>query len=203
MVIKILQWNANGVRPKTSELKNLIINRNYDVICIQETFLNEKLQYNLPGYIIERLDRKPNCKGGLLTAIKEGISYKIHKDNFHIECQHIEIISMEGNLHIKNVYMSPSEDYDKNQMQQLFNADREIVLGDFNAKHFLWNSQTENKRGKELADIINNLPNYIVLNTGQATHQNYQGGMSTIDITFATANVGNKCNWDRITLPLQ
>src|SRR5664279_3728546 len=195
MGLKILQWNSNGLRNKTYELKSLLLRDNYDVICIQETHLTEKVNYELNGYSIIRRDRELRKKGGLLIAVKEGLTYQTKDTTGVIEYQHIELQSKEGNIHILNVYIKPLEVHVTSHLTHLFNQTRAIVLGDFNAKHHLWMSKTEDLRGKELADIINNSSTYTVLNNGQTTHQNTKGGMSTIDITFATTNIASKSSW--------
>ena len=36
---------------------------------------------------------------------------------------------------------------------------------------------------------------YVVLNTGEMTHQNHGGGMSAIDVTLVTSDYALKCEW--------
>jgi len=53
--VKVLQWNAHGLLPRLEFKQHVAIN-NYDIICIQETFLNSSKTYSLPGYEIIRKD---------------------------------------------------------------------------------------------------------------------------------------------------
>ena len=74
MGISVLQWNANGLLMRQSEFKQHLVNNEYDVICIQETFLKPDKQFYLAGYDIIRRDRD-SPKGGLMMLLKHGVKY--------------------------------------------------------------------------------------------------------------------------------
>lgn len=80
---KVMFWNARGVRNKLFELSNLIAYDDLDIICINETFLDDNVNIpTMPGYNIVRLD-KTNHSGGLMIIIKETINYtNVHKGNY-------------------------------------------------------------------------------------------------------------------------
>jgi len=65
MAVSLMQWNANGLLSKQSEFKQHVANNDYDVICIQETFLKQNKQIRIPGYDTFRSDRL-EAKGGLM-----------------------------------------------------------------------------------------------------------------------------------------
>ena len=69
-----------------------------------------------------------------------------------------------------------------------------IIVGDMNAKSPLWGSDTYDTRGRDLDDAIN-AHKYVVLNTGQGTHQTSTGLMTAIDVSIASRQLASKCSW--------
>jgi len=61
-MIKLLQWNCRGLWGKLREFSNVILN--YDVSCIQETWLNDTQKVYFKNYQCFRNDRNPPCLGG-------------------------------------------------------------------------------------------------------------------------------------------
>ena len=86
-----MQWNTRGVFPRLNELKYFLSTTPNppSVIALQETYLKPSKSFNLFGYDIIRKDRKDGKPGGgILFAIKQGISYThidLHTD-LEIDC---------------------------------------------------------------------------------------------------------------------
>ena len=70
-----------------------------------------------------------------------------------------------------------------------------IVLGDFNSHNTLWGSSVTNCNGRALEDFI--LENDLVLlYDGSGTRSDpHSGKLSKLDITLASPQIGNKCDW--------
>ena len=68
--LRMLHWNAEGVRNKKLELQVLMKERNIDVCYIQETHLNSSHRFSIRGYDTFRRDRKNRPKGGILAHVK-------------------------------------------------------------------------------------------------------------------------------------
>ena len=68
--LRMLHWNAEGVRNTKLELQVLLKERKIDVCCIQETHLNSSHRFSIRGYETFRRDRKDRPKGGILTLVK-------------------------------------------------------------------------------------------------------------------------------------
>ena len=135
-----MQWNARGLMGNGAELRNQIaqMEDQPDVICIQETFLKTSKEFTLDGYNEVRKDRKDRPKGGLITFIKEGISFQEHKAPNDIECQVIQVNSKRRKIVIINVYNSPGNKIDEDAFEDLVKHRNAIILGDFNAKSPQW-----------------------------------------------------------------
>ena len=91
------------------EIGNIIIiikiylsNHQYDIICINETWLDDKIntyEVSLDGYDLVRKDRK-RTGGGVAMYIRNSISYKIGEDIMPdgLETITVEIKNLELNL---------------------------------------------------------------------------------------------------------
>ena len=68
----ILQWNAQNIISHGNELKHYTYNSNYkpDIICIQESWLNNEINFKLNNYSMVRKDRQLGTGGGVCIFIK-------------------------------------------------------------------------------------------------------------------------------------
>ena len=81
----ILQWNANGIRPRRTELIQFLSHNQYDLIFIQESHLSSDSTFRIPGYKTlqknssmtrrRTTNSTGNLGGGVLILVKTGLSY--------------------------------------------------------------------------------------------------------------------------------
>ena len=76
MGLSILFWNCQGIRPKRKELELYIKENEFDIVALNETFLNKKLTFKIPGYDTIRNDRSTGQKGGVAFLVKHGLEYR-------------------------------------------------------------------------------------------------------------------------------
>jgi hypothetical protein len=69
--LNVLQWNAEGVRPKKVPLAEKLYEEQIDIACIQETHLRPSHDFKISGYESVRLDREEGHKGGVLILIRD------------------------------------------------------------------------------------------------------------------------------------
>ena len=86
MSLNILFWNCQGVRPKRKELKLYIKENEFDIVALNETFLNKKLTFKIPGYDTIRNDHSTGQKGGVAFLVKHGqvINKEYRNNDFSI-----------------------------------------------------------------------------------------------------------------------
>ena len=105
--ITVLQWNADGLLKKP-EIKTFILDQNYSIACIQETFHKPKTNYNLKGYQVFRSDREDGNKGGVAILVKNGIEVTSSKNYGKAEAIQVDIrLKQDKKLTIINVYSPP------------------------------------------------------------------------------------------------
>ena len=71
--MNIVFWNCQGLRPKWKELQNYLLENQIDILALNETFLEPKFKFHLPGYDIYKNDRLVGTKGGVAILVKKGI----------------------------------------------------------------------------------------------------------------------------------
>ena len=73
MGLNILFWNCQGIRPKREELELYIKDNEFDIVALDETFLNRKLAFKIPGYGTIRNDCSTGQRGGVAFLVKHGL----------------------------------------------------------------------------------------------------------------------------------
>ena len=93
---KIGHLNIRSLIKNIDQLKIYLSNHQYDIICINETWLDDKIntyEVSWDGYDLVRKDRK-RTGGGVGMYIRNSISYKVRED---IMPEGLETITVEIN----------------------------------------------------------------------------------------------------------
>ena len=203
--LNILQWNADGINTKTTELRDRLVAENIDICMIQESKLQPHMKTpTLSGFKpIYRVDRKGTVKGGgLITYAKDTIMFEKLRDSTNKGTDSSSIRVKMGKRSwatITNVYTPPVNSVGqeiKFDPEKITANEESIILGDFNGHSPLWDVTTNpDTRGGEIEDwIITN--NLTVLNDGSATRMDrVTFTESTPDITLVGDKWKNKCTW--------
>ena len=94
--LRVLQWNAGGLRARSTELLHFISSRPVDLICIQKSNLNSSSSFQIPGLSVLRSDRthsrsgisSPDAtytSGGVIIFVQQRLSFsKLFTASFSI-----------------------------------------------------------------------------------------------------------------------
>ena len=74
MGLNILFWNCQGKRPKRKELESYKKENEFDIVALNETFLNKKLNLKIPGYDAIRNDHSTGQRWGVAFLVKHGLA---------------------------------------------------------------------------------------------------------------------------------
>lgn len=195
--LTILQWNANGLKSRSAELKQFISQSKIkpDVICIQETHLKTNHKFQIVGYDCIRRDRLDRPMGGVAIFIKQEIRHSQLPNANNTEHISVKIKSNGTDLVIVNIYNPPGIDIDVEEYLNIFDHQNLIAVGDFNAYSPLWGETKTDKSGKIFEGIFAAC-DLTMLNTGSGTHLKRDGNLSAIDLSVASKSVALKCNWE-------
>ena len=152
--LRLMQWNANEISGKITELLTFLHSNNVNIVAMQETKLtNKSKQPKTSGWAAVRLDRQKNKGGGLLVLIKETITFVGNTAALpqsadpHLEQQGISItMPNRQQLHIHNIYIpsrsSCSAGHNASIAHILCNNEMPLIVGDINAHHSSWDANT-------------------------------------------------------------
>ena len=204
----ILQWNANGIGNKQTELSIFLEAHDIKVAAIQESKLTAQSRSpNIQNYTLVRQDRRQGPGGGLLFFIHNTVSFTrkpmstTSKNDPHLEELTISIAMDNIELLITNVYIPPASSCNGRyspQIDHLLTGTDSLVLGDFNAHHSLWHSGTTDSRGNQLADSIS-ISSFAVLNKDLPTRLPGNANPSSPDVSLASASLITSYDWQTHT----
>ena len=188
--LRVMQWNAEGVRRKKTELQNFLKERNIDVCCIQETHLNSSHRFSIRGYESYRQDRENRPKGGVITLVRNTISStEIDKSGeANTEYITVKLLLKGDSITVCNLY-APS---DSMQLENIkASPENWIVAGDFNSHSPSWGYAELDKKGEEVEQWATD--NCLILINQPDEQDTYYSRAwrktSTPDLALATDNL--------------
>ena len=81
--MNIVFGNCKGLRQKRKKQQNYLLENQIDILALNETFLEPKFKFHLPGYDIYKNDRLVGTKGGVAILVKKGIIVNQESKNDH------------------------------------------------------------------------------------------------------------------------
>ena len=144
--------NVRSLRYKRDELENIIKENAPDVVGVTETWLSEDIassELGIPGYSVERTDRKADKHGGVMLYIRHSwsilqVSRSRGADNLWELLKCTVRTALGRALQIVVVYRSPRST-DDSWIQILLEASQcatAIIMGDFNLPTIDWENLT-------------------------------------------------------------
>ena len=217
MVLNFIQWNCHSISKKTHYLEFFKNNQHTDVFCLVETWLKDDKTITLPGFNVVSVERQGKTGGGVAVLLRNSIKYEVLNKKYNrfikkcndnaVEILFLKLyINREEAINLMVVYSPPrsknetkftEDNFWKEFIDFTSNFDNLILCGDFNAISFSWSQCVkENGEGKKL-DYAVNRSNLICLNNDEPTWSSKDlSSVSTLDLTFISPNLLNKCIWE-------
>ena len=211
----ILQYNCNGIQNSHQEIAALLHSKNVLIACLQETKLgpNSNLR-DFPNYCIIRRDRPstagPNG-GGLITLVHHSIPYTPlptdHLFSQDAATEHLAITAtINGHsINIYNIYIPPTTSCPPGfspALEFLRTQDDSLFLGDFNAHHPSWYSNSSSTRAEERGTDIHEAitdGGLALLNGDSPTRVPSNGAPTSPDLSIASPHIAIDSEWGTIT----
>ena len=154
--LKIVQWNAKGVRLKKTELQHFLKLKAINVCCIQGMHLSSSHRFFIRGYEVFRQDRENRPKGGLLTLVRNNVpTAEIQRSgqaDLDTEYLGVKLVLAGTPVTVFNICSPPDKQI------QLCNIKVEpqswIITGDFNSHSPSWGYGQLNSEGEEVENWI-------------------------------------------------
>ena len=193
MGLNITFWNCQGIRPKRKELELYLNENSIDIIALNETLLNKKVNFKIQGYDTIRNDRSTGSRGGVAFLVKHGlvVNKELRNADFNIitdnEALAINLeLSSKQNLTLATIYC-PNGKRNFSLFQTINDlSDNVMFVGDFNSKLEAFGCASKNDSGPILKNIQNKL-NLLYLNNAEHTYMDWRNGNTDIlDMAFIT-----------------
>ena len=196
----ILQWNARGLIRKWPECKHFLPSGAPLAICIQEThfFDSDAYTFTIPGYCLYTKNVNAETRrGGVALYVLNTIPHyqiPLHTSLQAVAC-HVNI--NDHRFTICSLYLPPNMPVTETDLDQLVDQfeGEYLICADANAKHTMWGSPADDRRGRVVFEFIYNKALHT-LNDGSGTRlDTFTGYLSHIDITICTLNLVGLFNW--------
>ena len=177
--LRVLQWNAGGLRARSTELLHFLSSHSVDLICIQESNLNSSSSFQIPGFSVLHSDRThsrsgilssdaSHASGGVVIFVRQGLSFsELSTTSLSLLDPYSGYVGVNISLNksssvsFLNVYApairsSPTDARNDSFSPSILPSSRNLfILGDFNCHHPLWDSRVTTKpRGEEVFDWV-------------------------------------------------
>lgn len=169
--LKVLLWNANGIRSRVPEISSTLSSRNVDIFCLNESRLRNDEFVDIKGYKFIRNNRIDRGGGGVAIFIKTNLDVvEFHCDTVdRCEIAYLDIRTEKRKLRIATIYCPPAIPLSENALKQITLKGFTILCGDLNAKHPAFGCLTANSNGNALLRLLPS-SGFTMLSTGTPTH---------------------------------
>ena len=182
--LMVLQWNAGGLRARSTELLHFLSSHPVDLICIQESNLNSSSFFRIVGFIALRSDRTHSrsdilsrdamqASDGVIIFVRQGLSFSELPPLFlstsslssldpYSDYVGVNIsLNNSSSLSFFNVYAlpirsSPTDGRTDSFSHSIFPSSTNLfILGNFNCHHLFSDSRgTSKPRREEVCDWV-------------------------------------------------
>lgn len=201
-MFEILTWNCRSLYSKLSYFKIRLYAEKPHIACLTETWIKENRLPTFINYTCYFKCRQDRPGGGIAILIRNDLNAsQVTLNEFQHGKLEIQAVTIYGNgnkLNIMNIY-NPNEIISFAEYDHYFGQldEMKIIVGDFNAHHNLWDTQsTENSSGHNLADILFNEPGLCLLTpVNFPTYYNVPNRkFSTLDLSIISVDLYNSAN---------
>lgn len=176
-LLRIAQWNANGILNHRYEIENFLLINKIDILLISESHIHDSAQLKVPFYTVYNAahpDAERNPRGGATVIIRRNLKHHQLKSIEEADIQAATVIIEDwiGPLAVSAVYCPPNYRPNKNAFINLFRllGNRFLAGGDYNAKHLNWGSRLSPPgRGRILNEVIHEM-HLDILSTFKPTY---------------------------------
>ena len=136
-------------------------------------------------------------QGGSAILSRLDVPYTTISLNTTLQAVAVQIY-LEKTYTVCSIYLPPNEDIPRSRIESLLNELPRpfLLLGDVNARHYLWGDTTRNRRGDIFHSLLED-DNIYLLNSGEPTHLHTQtGSLTAIDLSICSTEIAPDFTWE-------
>ena len=199
MAATILQWNVRGLRSNRRYFDILIGELQSEVICLQETKLDQSPQpkiyqcanYDCYNRTLRRTPEQLPC-GEVSIYVKKGLYHKPIQLGTHLQAVAVQVTLGGSPVTILSVYTPSSDHLTTQDLSRLIRGlnGQILITGDLNDHSYSWGNLNNDTRG-DVIERFTDRNNLCILNNGSPTYlkpqaQHSQNPTSAIDLSICT-----------------
>ena len=211
--LRVLQWNAGGLRARSTELLHFLLSHPVDLICIQESNLNSSPFFRVPGFSTLHSNRihsqsgilspdATHASGGVVIFIRQGLSFsELSTSSLSLLDPYSDYVGV--NISLNNSYLpsflnvyappirsSPMDGRTDSFSLSILSSSRNLFnLRDFNCHYPLWDSRgTSDPCGEKVFDWV--------ISSNSSPSMTLTHPLFSLDISFAPSSLVLSCSWE-------
>ena len=196
---KIVHWNVNGLNSRLPHLHLLLDMVKPQILALQETKLKQKHLTRISNYEIIRKDRiHEDGGGGVCLLIRNDIAFIPVNIKSNLEVIAVKVYLNKTPIVIASIYLAPEMNNQniEDLMQEIIDKVQGpiLLIGDYNAHHVDWGSESSDYRGRMVSEFATK-NSLTILNNGEPTYFSQRGGFTHIDLALTSNSIAQQFTW--------
>lgn len=191
----VFQWNARGLKSRMADFRQFVFTHQFPIIVICEPNLSAPIR--LSGYECFMSSTHGECSK-IVVFIRRDLTYVHHPVPPDEVNQYVCLTVKKKKLTftILGAYLSPTSRLDCERLQGILTSTPQpwVIIGDFNAHHYLWGSSKVNSRGRTLVSFASERE-LCLSNDGSPTYLRGSVYSSCLDLTFVSRSFSRRVHW--------
>lgn len=193
--IGIFQWNANGLRQKSGDLRQFLKKNTIPILALTEARVDD--DFRLSNYVQYKSSRQNGQSRAMLAVQKDLVSVHLFSSTKEIpEFVACKVRCGKSSVTVVSVYIEPQTTITSFGFSEIFRhvSAPFIICGDFNGHHTMWGSDHCDRRGNVIAEYVDK-NNICVLNDGSPTFVRGPTYCSCLDLTLCSPDISPQMTW--------
>ena len=174
--LKISHLNTQSISNKLDQLKHFLASAQVDIMSVNETWLKPSTPLIIDNYQVIRQDRQTSGGGGVCFIIHNSLCFSRIEvpgstDTESVTIQLHNCIRGNKDLFISPIYNPPKKEINSIFLKNILAlGEHVLIVGDLNAHHTAWLSNTSNKSGVNIYELLTE-NECVMLNNEDATYE--------------------------------
>lgn len=174
--LKISHLNTQSISNKLDQLKHFLASAQVDIMSVNETWLKPSTPLIIDNYQVIRQDRQTSGGGGVCFIIHNSLCFSRIEvpgstDTESVTIQLHNCIRGNKDLFISTIYNPPKKEINSIFLKNILAlGEHVLIVGDLNAHHTAWLSNTSNKSGVNIYELLTE-NECVMLNNEDATYE--------------------------------
>ncbi len=208
----VLQWNTRSLISCWGQFKHYVLSNNPLAAAIQETHFKDsdskKYTFKISGYSLYKhnVNTHTRRRGGTALLISNNLLHHEIELTTPLDAVAVNVKLAHQEIILVSIYFRPQEPIDFESFTSMISAFNTpcLIMGDMNAHHLAWGSNSNTKRGEDMLNFIDQ-HGLVFLNDKSPTCMTIRQNRisyTAIDLALASPRIASKFNFNVQSDPL-